>query len=97
MRVDQYLPAVGLLKQRSAAKRACLRGEVLLDGRPAKAGDRVAVNQRLQVRLRWRLVEAVVLEVPSGPVARKDRGKFLAIVADRPIGEEEIGSQTYKE
>ncbi len=97
MRVDQYLPAVGLLKQRSAARRACQRGEVLLNGRPAKAGDRVAPKQRLQVRLRWRVLEAVVLEVPSGPVARKERGKFVAIVADRPIGEEATSSDSRRE
>ena len=96
MRLDQYLAVVGLFKHRSAAKRAFDRGEIALDGRPAKPADKVARNQRLAVRLGWRLMEAEVLEVPTGPVPKNDRGKFIAIVAEHLIGEEET-SETHKE
>ena len=93
MRLDQFLTAVGLVKRRTAAKQACVRGEVELDGRPAKGGDRVAAGQRLRLRLGWRQIEAVVLDTPQGSVPKRDRGKFVAVIREEAFGEQDTGDQ----
>ena len=87
-RVDQFLVSVGLFKRRAAAKRACLQGEVWLEGRSAKPGERVAAKQRLRIRLKREVVEGTVLGVPSAPVPKSDRSRYFAVRAVIPIDDE---------
>jgi ribosomal 50S subunit-recycling heat shock protein len=85
MRLDQFLKASRLIKQRSVAKWACDAGRVALMGRKAKAGTVVKVGDEVALSLRDRYVRIRILEIPKGNV-NKERAKTLyEIVEERDV------------
>jgi ribosome-associated heat shock protein Hsp15 len=60
-RIDQWLSAVRLTRNRSDAAAACRAGRVEINGRAAKPSTSVAVGDRIEARLgeRRRIVEVV--------------------------------------
>lgn len=51
MRLDKYLKVSRLIKRRTVANEACDRGKVMLNGKVAKAADRVKVGDVLTLKL----------------------------------------------
>jgi ribosomal 50S subunit-recycling heat shock protein len=70
MRIDLFLKLSRLIKQREAAKKACDRGMVFVNGRPAKPGREVQAGDRLAVEWPHRRLEAEVVEIPAGNVSK---------------------------
>ncbi|MFA7495109.1 MAG: S4 domain-containing protein [Acidithiobacillus sp.] len=64
MRLDLFLKMSRLIKRRSLAKEICDGGCVQINGRIAKAGAEVKVDDVLTVDIRDRLMRARVLRVP---------------------------------
>ncbi|MDA8353118.1 MAG: RNA-binding S4 domain-containing protein [Firmicutes bacterium] len=50
MRLDKFLKASRLVKRRTLAKEVCDQGRVEVNGRPAKAGTVLAVNDEVLIR-----------------------------------------------
>jgi ribosomal 50S subunit-recycling heat shock protein len=51
MRIDKYLKNARLIKRRTIAKEACEHGKILINGRQAKPGTEVAVNDVVEMNL----------------------------------------------
>ena len=85
MRLDQFLKASRLIKQRTIAKRACDAGRVELLGRKAKAGTEVRPGDELTLNLRDRFVRVRVLEVPKGNVSKERARTLYEVIEDRHV------------
>ena len=85
MRLDQFLKASRLIKQRSVAKRACDAGHVEVLGRKAKAGTAVRVGDELTLNLRDRYLVVRVLEIPSGNVSKERARHLYEILEERNV------------
>ena len=96
MRLDVYLSSVCVLKSRSLAKEACTRGKVSLNGATAKASHGVSSGDRIRLDLGTRILEVLVLDVPVGPVSRKQAPDFCRVFEDeRPRGgNPDVGSNS---
>jgi ribosomal 50S subunit-recycling heat shock protein len=81
MRLDQFLKASRLIKQRTSAKWACESGRVEILGRTAKPGTIVRPGDEITVHLRDRSVRIRVLDVPTGNVS-KSRARTLYEILD---------------
>ena len=84
-RLDAFLKNTGLFKARTQARRACDEGRVLLDGEAARGSRTVRVGARLVVETSGFLIEAEILDVPERPVARSQRGNYLAEHRRKPL------------
>ncbi len=57
MRIDKYLKVSGIFKRRTLAQTACRSGRILINGRPAKPGDRVKVDDKITLlHPAWKMV-----------------------------------------
>ncbi len=65
LRVDLFLKMSRLIKRRSLAKEICDAGCVQINGRVAKAGALVQVNDVLTMDIRDRLLRVRVLRIPQ--------------------------------
>lgn len=63
MRLDKWLKVSRLIKRRTVAKEVCDAGRVSVNGRPAKAGTDIAVNDTITVSLGNKTITAKVLIV----------------------------------
>lgn len=60
MRIDQYLKISGLFKRRTVAQMACRSGRILINGRPAKPGDKIKVDDEITLlHPAWKMVVRV--------------------------------------
>lgn len=80
VRLDLFLKNSGLFKQRAAARRACGAGQVLVDGRPARASREIRVGERVCITSEEGYLEAEILAIPARPVSRGERGRYCRIV-----------------
>lgn len=87
MRLDLFLKASRLIKQRSLAKAACEKGRIRVDGRVAKASHQVRPGERLTITSPTREIEVEVLEVPQGDVSRARARELYQLVSERRIEE----------
>ena len=85
MRLDQFLKASRLIKQRSVAKWACDAGRVVLMGRKAKAGTMVNPGDEVALSLRDRYVRIRILEIPKGNVSKERAKTLYEIVEERDV------------
>lgn len=85
MRLDQFLKASRLIKQRSVAKWACDAGRVTVLGRKAKAGTVVRVDDELTLNLRDRFLRVRVLEIPTGNVSKERAATLYELLEDRNV------------
>ncbi|MCR1351486.1 S4 domain-containing protein [Acidithiobacillus ferrooxidans] len=65
MRIDLFLKMSRLIKRRSLAKEICDAGCVQINGRVAKAGALVQVDDVLTMDIRDRLLRVRVLRIPQ--------------------------------
>ncbi|BBF65028.1 RNA-binding S4 domain-containing protein [Acidithiobacillus sp. 'AMD consortium'] len=65
LRVDLFLKMSRLIKRRSLAKEICDAGCVQINGRVAKAGTLVQVDDVLTMDIRDRLLRVRVLRIPQ--------------------------------
>jgi ribosomal 50S subunit-recycling heat shock protein len=65
LRVDLFLKMSRLIKRRSLAKEICDAGCVQINGRVAKAGALVQVDDVLTMDIRDRLLRVRVLRIPQ--------------------------------
>lgn len=50
MRIDKYLKNARLIKRRTIAKEACDQGRILVDGKTAKPGTEVKVDDEVSIK-----------------------------------------------
>ena len=50
MRIDKFLKDSRIIKRRTIAKEACDSGRVYINGKTAKAGDEVKLNDIVEIR-----------------------------------------------
>ncbi|MCL4526024.1 MAG: S4 domain-containing protein [Gammaproteobacteria bacterium] len=65
LRIDLFLKMSRLVKRRSLAKEICDAGCVQLNGRVAKAGALVQVDDVLTIDIRDRLLRVRILRIPQ--------------------------------
>jgi len=82
MRLDQFLKASRLIKQRTTAKWACESGRVEMLGRAAKPGTHVRPGDEITLHLRDRSVRVRVLELPAGRNVSKALARTLYEILD---------------
>lgn len=80
MRIDKYLKNSRLIKRRTIAKEACDQNRILLNGKPAKAGSIVAINDIITMEFSQRLVKVKVLDIKEH--VNKDDAKEMYEVID---------------
>lgn len=88
MRLDSYLSEVRLIKRRTQAKKACEEGVVLLDGKVAKPGKEVKVEQLITINFANRILEVEVLDIPSGNVRKEEAKDFYRVIKEEKRKEE---------
>ena len=75
MRLDKYLKVSRLIKRRTVANEACDAGRVTINGKTAKAGDRVSVGDIIEISFGDRTVKAEVLKIAE--TVKKDEASEL--------------------
>ena len=90
-RLDLYLKHTGLIKQRSAARRACDAGRVYVDGRPAKASRALAIGETIAVETPTQYWQVEVTDLPQRTVPKKERSRYFRLLdrQDR-VGQNDI-------
>lgn len=88
MRLDKYLKVSRLIKRRSVAKEIGDRGWVLVNGRVAKPGDRLAVGDVLQLNFGRHRLKVKVLELRES-VPSADAGRLYEVLEDLTVADEE--------
>ncbi|MGL4606061.1 MAG: RNA-binding S4 domain-containing protein [Eubacteriaceae bacterium] len=63
MRVDKFLKNARIIKRRTVGKEACDGGRVSINGKVAKAGDKVAQGDLITIRYGDREQRIEVLEI----------------------------------
>jgi ribosomal 50S subunit-recycling heat shock protein len=85
MRLDKFLPAVGLVVRRTRAKQACDADLVEINGKPAKASAEVQVGQQITLRLGLRVATYEVLDVPLRAVAKETRDQYRRLISEERL------------
>lgn len=80
MRIDKFLKNSRLIKRRAVAKEACEGGRVLINGKIAKAGSEVKVDDVIQITFGIRQMSVKVLELIESP--RKETASDMYQVLD---------------
>ncbi len=85
MRLDKFLQAVGIVKQRTRAKALCDRGLVHVDGEVAKGARPVRAGQLLELRLGGKLLAYRVLHVPERTVPKAARSAHVELLGTETL------------
>ena len=80
MRLDVFLKRVGLVKQRTQARRVCDLGRVTVDGNKAKAGKEIDAGRVLGLDLPREFIEINVLGLPDRNFKRQQGEAFYRVV-----------------
>lgn len=75
MRIDKFLKVSRLSKRRETAKELCLDGDILINGKKAKAMSEVNVGDKLVIKLGRHTIEAEVLSIK--PFANKETASTM--------------------
>lgn len=71
MRLDKFLKVSRIIKRRTVANEACSQGRVSINGKTAKPGSEVKLNDVIEIRFGEHLRKYEILEV-SEHAAKKD-------------------------
>ncbi len=85
MRLDLFLKAVCLVKQRSLAKKACDAGKIRIGGRALRASHQTREGEILTIRFPRRTITLEVLAIPSGQVAKSEGGSYYRILSEERL------------
>lgn len=80
MRVDDFLSSVGVIKRRTVAKKMADNGLVLINGAKAKPSREIHAQDRIAIKGKHQM-EILVLEVPTGNVAKARRAEYFSILS----------------
>lgn len=80
MRLDKYLKNSRIIKRRTAAKKACSGGRVLVNGKIAKAGTSINVGDIIEIQFGDRTLKIEVTALTEH--ATKDFAKEMFIVIE---------------
>ena len=75
MRIDDFLSTVGIIKRRTVAKEMGAHGLIVVNGRAVKPAYDVKVGDIILIKGSHPFA-AEVLDIPSGSVARTERGEY---------------------
>jgi ribosomal 50S subunit-recycling heat shock protein len=85
MRIDKFLKVTRLTKRRETAKELCDDGDVLINGKVAKAMSEVAVGDTLVLILGRHKISAKVLSIRE--FARKEEASTIYEIISDEVGE----------
>ena len=85
VRLDKFLKLSSIVPRRTRARQLCDSGLVALDGSPAKASAGVRAGQTLEVTLGLRRLAFEVLDLPTRPLARRDRDSVVRLIEETGI------------
>ena len=75
MRLDKFLKVSRLIKRRTVANEACDAGRVAVNGKTAKASQKVSVGDVIEISFADRTVKAEVLVIAD--TSRKEEAKEM--------------------
>lgn len=75
MRLDKFLKVSRVIKRRTVANEACGSGRVQCNGRPAKAGTQISVNDRIDIAFGDRTFSFVIKSVQE--TSKKDEAALM--------------------
>lgn len=79
LRLDKYLKVSRIIKRRPVAKEACDLGKVKVNGKLAKAGDNIEINDEVEVEFRDSILKIRVLEIKEH-VRKEDSKNMYEII-----------------
>ncbi|MDL2220332.1 RNA-binding S4 domain-containing protein [Eubacteriales bacterium OttesenSCG-928-N14] len=79
MRIDRYLKMARIIKRRTVAQEACDTGRVSINGKTAKAGDRVKEGDVIGIRFGENLRRYQVLTVEESVLKQGKETVFVAL------------------
>jgi len=82
MRLDKFLKVSRLVKRRPVANELCDSGNVLINGKVAKAANDVAVGNELTLRFGNRTVVVCVAQVPEKAVSVQEAPTLYTLVSE---------------
>jgi ribosomal 50S subunit-recycling heat shock protein len=88
VRLDVFLKTSRLVKRRSVAKEMCGDGRVTVGGSAAKPGREVRPGDVITIELSRRVVDAEVVEIPSGNVPKERAAELYRILGERAVERE---------
>lgn len=89
MRLDKFLKVSRLIKRRTLAKEFCDRGQVILNGRVAKAGAEVKRGDLIVVNFGFRQIKIEVLDCVENVPAKMAAGLYRVLEEKKKTAEEE--------
>ena len=82
MRIDKFFKLSRIIKRRTEAKKACDNRCVILNGKPAKAGDMVKPLDKIKIHFRHKILEIEVLEIPTGNVSTSRSSQLYRVLRE---------------
>ncbi len=79
MRLDKFLKDSRIIKRRTVAKEACDQGRVLINDKQAKAGDKVAIGDIIEISFGTGKFKAEVLKLELNP-RKKDAEDLYRVI-----------------
>lgn len=82
MRLDKFLKLSRIIKRRTVAKEACLRGRVKLNGRLGKAGTNVEPGDVIEIDFGRKLIKFEIVKIFE-PVPAGRAGELYKVVEEK--------------
>ena len=82
MRIDKFFKLSRIIKRRTEAKKACDNRCVILNDKPAKAGDMVKPLDKIKIHFRHKILEIEVLEIPTGNVSTSRSSQLYRVLRE---------------
>ncbi|MDD4169013.1 MAG: RNA-binding S4 domain-containing protein [Desulfotomaculaceae bacterium] len=88
MRLDKFLKVSRVIKRRALAKEVCDRGQVTVNGRAAKAGTEIKLDDTLVISFGNRTLKIKILSVKENVPAKMAAGLYEVLEDDRTFRDE---------
>lgn len=85
MRIDKFLKISRVIKRRTEAKYACDNNCVKLNGKITKAGDKVKIFDKIEIRFRHKIMEIEVLKIPTDNVSILSAHQLYRIIKEKMV------------
>ena len=84
MRLDKYLKVARIVKRRSVAKELALKGRILVNDSPAKAGHQIKISDKICLIYQQKELVIQVLAL-SEQVKKEDAYQLYRIISHRNL------------